>query len=138
MNGQDKIVITTNTKLIAFEAFEIYKIRWSGEVYFKDCKQNLCLGKSQCTDFNVFISDTTLSLMVYNILSTFKHANEYTTIGDLFEELDKNRLHLTIIDWISELLNEIADVLAETFQIDLFELIEDKLSDPEFENKYLR
>ena len=137
-NGQYKMLITTDTKLKAAQAYEIYKIRWSIEVFFKDCKQNLGLGKSQSTDFDVLIADTTLSIMLYNILSSLKNENEYTTIGGLFEEIDKDRLSPTLIDRITQLLNSLADVISEVFGIDLFELIEEKLSDPDFENKHLK
>ena len=138
MNSQYKMLITTDTKLKAANAYEIYKIRWSIEVFFKDCKQNLGLGKSQSTDFDVLIADTTLSIMLYNILSSLKHGNEYSTIGGLFEEIDKDRLSPTIIERITQLMSSISEVMSEVFGIDLFELAEEKLSDPDFENKHLK
>ena len=85
-----------------------------------------------------FIADTTLSNMLYNILSSLKHGNEYSTIGGLFEEIDKDRLSPTIIERITQLMSSISEVMSEVFGIDLFELVEEKLSDPDFENKHLK
>lgn len=138
LTNQYKMLITTDTKLKAAQTYEIYKIRWSIEVFFKDCKQNLGLGKSQSTDFDVLIADTTLSILLYNILSSLKNGNEYSTIGGLFEEIDKNRISPTIIERITELMNSISEVMSEVFGIDLFELVEEKLSDPDFENRHLK
>ena len=38
-------LLTTISKLNFLEAYKIYSMRWSLEVVFKDCKQNLGLGK---------------------------------------------------------------------------------------------
>lgn len=45
-------LITTNSKLNFLEAYKIYSMRWSLEVVFKDCKQNLGLGKYQMRNFS--------------------------------------------------------------------------------------
>ncbi len=124
------MLITYDTKLKAVQAYKTYKVRWSIEVFFKDCKQNLGLGKSQSTDFDVLIADTTLSIMLYNILSSLKHANEYSTIDGLFEEIDKDRLSPNIIERITQLMSSISEIMREVFGIDLFELVEEKLSCP--------
>lgn len=36
-------MMTTNTELTFEQAYKIYSTRWSVEVFFKECKQNLGL-----------------------------------------------------------------------------------------------
>ena len=43
-NGQWKVILTTDTKLSFLQSIEIYQIRWSIEVFFKEAKQMLNLG----------------------------------------------------------------------------------------------
>lgn len=44
-------------------------MRWSLEVVFKDCKQNLGLGKYQMRNFSSQIAMTVITAMQYNLLS---------------------------------------------------------------------
>ena len=46
-----------------------YQIRWSIEVFFKDCKQNLHLNSCQSTDFDANITHVSIVFMNYMILS---------------------------------------------------------------------
>ena len=48
---------------------ELYQIRWSIEVLYRECKQYLRLGKAQNTDFGGQIADATLTMITYTILS---------------------------------------------------------------------
>ena len=43
-NGDWKVILTTDTKLSFLQTIEIYQIRWSIEVFFKEAKQLLNLG----------------------------------------------------------------------------------------------
>jgi len=45
---------------------ELYQIRWSIEVLFKESKQYLRLGKSQNTDFCGQIADASLTMITYD------------------------------------------------------------------------
>ena len=45
-------LLTTNSKLNFLETYKIYSMRWSLDVVFKDCKQNLELGKYQMRNFS--------------------------------------------------------------------------------------
>ncbi|MDR2835447.1 MAG: transposase [Bacteroidales bacterium] len=51
-------LLTTNTKLYFATAYEIYATRWTIEVFFKECKQYLRLGKCESRDFNAQIATT--------------------------------------------------------------------------------
>ena len=52
-NGKWRVFITTDTELLFIRMIEIYQIRWSIEVFFKEAKQLLGLGKCQSNDFDM-------------------------------------------------------------------------------------
>lgn len=132
------MIITTDLSLDIVKAYEIYKIRWSIEIFFKDSKQNLSLGKSQSTCIDSHIADTTLSIIAYNILSVVKDKTEYSTIGGLFNEISNNKISPTIIQRINELLQLILDTLQEVLDVDVIHIMEEKVSRRYFEDKYLK
>ena len=77
-------ILSTDTIISFNRAIEIYQIRWTIEVLFKDCKQYLNLGNAQNTNFNGQIADTALALTTYTILSLGQRFGSYETIGSLF------------------------------------------------------
>ena len=60
--------ITNDLDLGFNKLLEIYHIRWSCEVFFKDTKQYLQLGKCQSTSLDSQIGATTLAMMQYIML----------------------------------------------------------------------
>jgi hypothetical protein len=67
--SKTRLLLSTNTTLSFTKAFEIYAIRWTIEVFFKESKQLLGLGKCQSNHFDGQIADATLSIMRYTVLS---------------------------------------------------------------------
>jgi hypothetical protein len=61
--GKWKVFLTTDTRLSFVQLIEIYRIRWSIEVFFKEAKQLLNLGGCQSNDFDAQIADTTISMI---------------------------------------------------------------------------
>jgi len=49
--GKWTLLLTTDLKLNFEEAYKIYSRRWQIEVFFKEGKQYLGLGKNQSQDF---------------------------------------------------------------------------------------
>jgi len=95
-NGKWRVFITTDTELSFIRMIEIYQIRWTVEVFFKEAKQLLGLGRCQSNDFDAQIADTTIT-MIQHILLTLKYRFEhYETKGALFnqvrEEIIESRL----------------------------------------------
>lgn len=111
-------LITTNTALPFIEAYQIYSMRWSLEVIFKDCKTNLGLGKYQARDFASQIARTAITSIQYNILSTAKRFSDYETIGGLFRDATRNSTELTITERIWGLIQEVVYSIVEAFGID--------------------
>lgn len=80
-----RLLVTTNTSLNFTEIYELYANRWAIEVFFKECKQLLGLGKNQSRDFDSQIACATISFIQYTILALYKRYNSYETIGGLFD-----------------------------------------------------
>ena len=79
--------LCTNPKLHSSSIIQKYIKRWPIEVCFKECKQMLGLGKDQSNDFNGQVCSTSLSFLRYNCLNYLNVAENYSTMGGLFESL---------------------------------------------------
>jgi hypothetical protein len=107
---------TTDTSFNFTGAYELYANRWAIEVFFKECKQLLGLGKNQSRDFDSQITSTTISFIQYTILALYKRYDAYETIGGLFgasktaltQQVFSDRikiLFIKLIENLVELLN---------------------------------
>jgi len=86
-NGKWKVLICTNIPLSFIKMIEIYQIRWTIEVFFKESKQLFGLGKCQSNDFDAQIADLTIT-MIQHIILTLRHRfDKYETKGGLFKEV---------------------------------------------------
>jgi hypothetical protein len=130
-------ILTTDTGLAFEQAYKIYSTRWSVEVFFKECKQYLGLGKCQAQDFDAQIASTTLCMMQYNLLSVVKRFSDYETLGALFRASQKDTLKLTISEQIWLIIKELVAKLSEIFDMDTELLMEKLLSENENVAKYL-
>ena len=130
-------MMTTNTELTFEQAYKIYSTRWSVEVFFKESKQYLGLGKCQAQDFDAQIAATTLCMLQYNLLSVVKRFNDYETLGELFRAAQKDSLEITIAEQIWLIIIEIAAKLSEIFEIDTEVLMQKLFSENETLTKYI-
>jgi len=117
------LLLTTDLSLSFVKAMELYQIRWSIEVLYKECKQYLRLGKSQNTDFCGQIADATLTMITYTILSLYKRFESYETLGALFRHTQKEMLEKTLYERIEEMILKILGDLLETLCIDVEETL---------------
>jgi hypothetical protein len=124
--GKWKVFLTTDTKLSFVKLMEIYQIRWSIEVFFKEAKQLLNLGGCQSNDFDAQIADTTVSMIAYILLSFRYRYEHYESMGELFRVMNAECLQQTLDErlWglFLELLREICEALEKDID-ELFELI---------------
>lgn len=118
-NASWNCLLTTNTRLDFNEAYRVYSGRWSIEVYFKEAKGLLGLGKSQCRDFAAQVASISLTILQYNILGTVKRFSAYQSIGGLFREATtQGPLQLSVTERIWGVLQELVRIIAEAFEID--------------------
>jgi hypothetical protein len=108
VNGAWHTIISTNRKLVFTKMMDIYSTRWSIEVFFKETKQLLNLGKNQSTNFDVQIAQTTITMIQYQLLSLKYRMEAYQTIGGMFrdvkQDIIEHKLNERIIAVISEIL----------------------------------
>lgn len=122
-------IITTDTSLDFNMAYRIYSMRWSIEVIFKESKQNLGLGKCQSRDFSAQIAHSSVTFIQYNILSVSRRFSSYETIGGLFKDICQDSRELTVCERIWQIICEIADDIAATFEVSSEDVIEKIITD---------
>ena len=104
------------------KAVENYNLRWGIEVLFKECKQHLNLGKCQSNDFDAQIVETTISFMLFCMLSFQKRVGAYETLGCLFREISADLLEETIQQKLWRLFFEILILFIREFDLDYEDL----------------
>lgn len=113
-----RLILSTDLNLSFQQAMKIYNIRWTIEVLFKECKQHLNLGKCQSNDFDAQIADTTISLLVYMMLSFHKKIHSYTTLGALFAQYRDEFIEATVAEKLWQLFISLQFTIAEILEID--------------------
>ncbi|MCH7658708.1 MAG: transposase [Bacteroidetes bacterium] len=129
--GKWRMLVTTDLQMSFTRIMEVYKIRWTIEVFFKECKQYLLLGKCQSQDFDAQIADTTLSLIRYLLLSYYERTHYGTTIGGLFRKLSQAAIEENLLADISVYFIELLQIFAELAGIDFITFYEELLRKPE-------
>ena len=118
------MLLTTDLTLSFVQTLELYQIRWTIEVLFKECKQYLGLGQSQNTDFDGQIADTTLALITHTILTLNKRFEDYETTGAIYRQVQQDLLELTLYERLLRILAKVVLVLVDMFGIDVNEAME--------------
>jgi hypothetical protein len=134
--GNFRALFTTNLKLNFAEMMDIYKIRWSIEVFFKECKQYLMLGKNQSTNFDAQIASLTITLITHTVLTLEKRFNSYQTMGELFRKTQKQLFEFTLWERLNIVILELINLLMELCEIDIDELMERILGNEQYEMQY--
>ncbi len=104
-------IISTNTSLSFNKMIEKYNIRWTIEVFFKEAKQLLGLGKNQSTNFDVQVAQTTITMIQYLMISLKYRMEAYETIGGLFKVLKQDYIEHKLNERILSVIIEILIVL---------------------------
>lgn len=128
-----RLLITTDLSLSFKRLLEIYQIRWSIEVFFKECKQYLNLGKCYSSDFDAQIADTTLSMIQYVLLSYYKRTHYQQSIGGLFKELSQSIIEESLQQVFIELFNALIELFAEIAGVDIMTFYEELICNPKSE-----
>ena len=129
--GNWNVLLTTDLALDFEQAYKVYSIRWSVEVFFKESKQYLGLGKCQSQDFDAQIAHTTICMVQYNLLSVAKRFADYESFGELFRNTKAETIQLTVVERIWQIIIEILADIAELIEIDTERLMEKLIADNE-------
>ena len=126
-----RMLVTTDLRMSFTRIIEVYQIRWTIEVFFKECKQHLLLGKCQSRYFDAHIADTTLVFTRYIFLSYYERTHYGTTIGGVFRELTQNSIKENLLADISFYFIKLLQIFANYAGIDFFTFYEDLIRKPE-------
>lgn len=136
--GKWHVLVTSNTRIGVVKAYQTYSLRWSVEVFFKEAKSYLGMGKSQSQDFCGQIADITIAMMVYNVLALTKRFESYETLGILFRQAGQQVTEMNIYNRIWQFILELLQLFAEIIDGDFNELIFNNMKQPIEDNKLLK
>jgi len=114
-NGKWKVFLSTDTSLSFIEMVKIYQLRWSIEVFFKEAKQLLGLGKCQSNDFDAQIADATM-VMIQHLIVTLRFRYEhYESRGAIFEQDRERAIRYSLGERLWGLFLELVKVIEILF-----------------------
>ena len=123
------LLLTDNYKLTFDKAVEIYQIRWGIEVFFKEAKQYLNLGKCQSEDFDAQIADISVAISVYIMLTLRKRFQAYEGFGKIFTDVQNEIIEFTLWERLWGIFLELQLSILKTWNIDLEKVISDAIMD---------
>ncbi|MDO9152569.1 MAG: transposase [Paludibacter sp.] len=128
-SGNWHLLLTTNLNLNFIELMEVYQIRWSIEVFFKEGKQYLNLGKCKSSCFDAQIADTTVTMLQHIMLSYYKRITCQQSFSGLFEGISKEMVELDLVSRMIDVIWELIQVICSFAGIDFIELHEQLIKD---------
>ncbi len=132
-NNKWRMLVTTDLEISFTRIMEVYAIRWAIEVFFKECKQKLLLGKCQSKDFDAHIADTTLCMVRYILLNYCERIRYGITIGGLFRERRQAAIEDNLLADLNGYFFELLKLCAEMASIDFIGFYEEPLRNPKAE-----
>jgi hypothetical protein len=113
------LLLTDNYKISFDKAVEIYQIRWSTEVFFKEAKQYLHLGKCQSADFDAQIADVSIVICAYLMLTLRRRFQAYEGLGKIFVDVQHELIEFTLWERIYGLFLELQVSILKKWNVDL-------------------
>jgi hypothetical protein len=132
-NNNWRMLVSTDLNITFTKIMDTYAIRWSIEIFFRECKQNLQLGKCQSNDFDAQIADATLSMIRYILLSYCERIRYGITIGGLFKELSQAAIKENLLVGLHGYFFELLKLFAEIASVDFIGFYEELLRNPRSE-----
>ncbi|MCH7753852.1 hypothetical protein IH970_01835 [candidate division KSB1 bacterium] len=112
----------TNANLSAEAILCAYSKRWSIEVYFKNSKQYLNLGKEQMSNLDSIIASDALVMMRYAILTYLAAKNKakfYLTFDGLRDQTTKQCFGVKLLQFFLNQLRFVIKKVAQLIELDL-------------------
>ena len=89
--------LSTDLELEPSEILTYYARRWAIEVFFKDAKQMLYMGKEQSNTFDALVASYSMVLVRYLMLVFILNRHDLQgPIGPLFKKISDDNLYLSI------------------------------------------
>ena len=105
------------------KAYELYQVRWTIEVLFKECKQYFKLGKCQSEHFNEQVADCTIALITHTLVSLENRFSNYETLGGLYSDIEDQLSFMTLWERIIELVIKIMKAISALISETIYELM---------------
>ena len=106
-----RLFLSTDISLSLLSMLEIYSIRWTIEVFFKETKQYLKLGTCQSRDFDAQIAHITTCYLLYTLLAYFRRVNAYDSLNGLFVEIKDQLIEKNVAERLWELFDDLLQVV---------------------------
>jgi len=106
-----RLFLSTDTSLSLLSMLEIYSVRWSIEVFFKETKQYLKLGTCQSRDFDAQIAHITTCYVLYTLLAYFRRVNAYESLDGVFAEIKDELIEKNVAERLWELFDDLLQVV---------------------------
>ncbi|SPF52611.1 transposase [Candidatus Desulfosporosinus infrequens] len=139
-----RLFLSTDISLSLLSMLEIYSIRWTIEVFFKETKQHLKLGTCQSRDFDAQIAHITTCYILYTLLAYFRRVNAYESLDKLFAEIKDELIEKNVAERLWELFDDLLQVvitsIAKSGLVDILEFrnsVEYDYMKELFENSFL-
>jgi hypothetical protein len=112
--------LCTDLTLTGPEVVQKYLGRWAIEVFFKEAKQRLGLGKEQGHSFAAQVFSVFQAFFRYSLLAyLLEHDERSQTMGEMFRHLEEETGKLTFLErlrhYLTALLRRICDTLADFY-----------------------
>jgi hypothetical protein len=133
-----RLLVSTELNITFNKLMDVYKIRWSIEVFFKEVKQHLLFSKSQSRDFDGQIADISLSFIRYILLSFYERTHYGMTIGGLFKKLSQAAVEENVVADLSSVFMELLEILAQFTGINFMEFYHEMIANPDLYKKLTR
>ncbi|MEW5801120.1 MAG: transposase [bacterium] len=99
--------LCTDLELEASKILSYYSRRWAIEVFFKDAKQMLYLGKEQSNTFDAIVASYSLVMIRYLLLVYILNKNNLIgPLGPLFRDIADSHLQLQVAEKIWDAIKE--------------------------------
>lgn len=118
-NTSWRFLLCTDQSLTFITVMQYYQIRWSIEVYFKDCKQNLGINNCQSVDMDAYFAHISITMMNYMVLSIRKRFEDYESLGGMFRHTKAEILEKTLVEKLWEIIIELYLMIFAILDVDM-------------------
>jgi hypothetical protein len=118
-----RVFLSTDPDMGFSKMMEVYTIRWSIEVMFRETKQYLGLGKCKSRDFDAQITNVTICFILFIFLAYYRRITDYETIGGIFQAMKDELIEKNLVErlWIifEELIETVLREISRSSSVDM-------------------
>ena len=116
-----KLLATTDLTINFQKLMDVYQIRWSIEIFFRESKQYLHLGKSKSISFDAQIADATISLAQYTLLAFHQRMCDYSSFDGIFRAALEDAMQYSIAGKLQKMFWLVLEIFCGFAGVDIFD-----------------